>query len=186
MNCHIERRAVDSYVLVFDIANGGFNASHWGLTDLYDECEKNLRELLKTGVDFETEWCSSKKELLSARYGRKDGRVWVEVNQWMDDLWEDGGLIYDAVWNRFRREGIEIPDDGIEYIRQIAIECGVDDSTTVAEDLGCGVAYADVMDAVERCQNATDKELSEWYEELCDIVADYVTHEGLDKKGDAE
>lgn len=183
MNCHIERRAFDQYVLVVDITNGGFNASHWGLTDLYEECEKNLRDLLKTGVDFETEWCSSKKELLSARYRREDGRVWVDVNQWMDDLWEDCDLIADAVWYRFRREDIEIPDEGIEYIRQIAGEMGIDDSATISEDLGCGVTYEDVMEAVERCQNATDKELSEWYEQLCNIVFDYVTHEGLDKKG---
>lgn len=186
MNCHIERRAFDSYVLVVDITNGGFNASHWGLTDLYEECEENLRNLLKTGVDFETEWCSSKKELLSAKYSREDGRVKVSVNQWVDDLWEEGDLITDALWDRFRREDIVIPVDGFEYIKRIAGEMGIDDATTISEDLGCGVAYEDVMDAVVRLQNATDKELSAWYEELCDIVADYVTHEGLDKKGDAE
>ena len=170
---------------VYDIARG-FDCSRWGLTDLYEDSEKDLRELLKSGYDFITEWCSCKKEPLSARYRREDGRVWVDVTQWMDSLWEDGDLIYDAVWERFHREDIEIPDEGIDYIRQIAIECGIDEGTTISEDLGSGAFFADVMDAVERCQNATDKELTDMYERLCDIVADYVTSNKLDKKGDTE
>lgn len=187
MNCKVEQRGIGKPMLVVDITNGGFNCSHWGLTDLYEECEKNLRDMLNTGVDFETEWCGSKKELLSARYRRRDGKVWVDVNQWIDDLWEEGDLIYDATCTAFdNREDIEIPDDGVEYIKRIASECELDDTIVLSECVGANASYEDCMKAVEILMEMTDRELTGMYERLCDIVHDYVVSEGLDKKGSAE
>ena len=187
MNCKVEQRGFNKPILVVDISNGGLNCSHWGLTDLYPECEKNLRDLLRTDADFETEWCSSKKELLSARYRRENGKVWVDVNQWIDDLWDTDDLIYDAVWNRFdHREDIEIPDDGLQTIRDAALWLDVDDSVVISEEVGKDATFEDCMKTVERLMDATDKELARMYEELCNIVEDYVRSTGLDKKGDAE
>ena len=185
MNCRIDHYRIGHPILVVDIADHGWYCSHWGLTDLYEECEKNLRDLLKTGVDFETEWCGSKKELLSARYRRVDGKVWVDVNQWLDDLWDEGDLIDDAVWDVFdHREDIDIPDEGYRYIREVAAECDIDDSITISEDLGKDATFEDCMKAVERLMDATDNELNIMYERLKNIVRDYVTSEGLDTRGD--
>ena len=184
MNCKIEERRIGNPILTVDIADHGWYCSHWGLTDLYEECEKNLRNLLKTGIDFETEWCGSKKELLSARYRRRNGSVWVDVNQWLDDLWEEGDLINDAVWDVCEhREDIEIPDDGFDYIKRIANECDIDDCVVISEELGKDATFEDCMKAVERLIDATDEELSRMYDVLKTIVKDYVTTEGLDKKG---
>ena len=181
MECKVEEYRIGRKILTVDISEGGWYCSHWGLTDLYEKCEKNLRDLLKTGVDFRTEWCGSKKELLSARYRRQDGSVWVDVYQWMDDLWEEQDLVYDAVWTRFHREDIEIPDELMEYILDVATECGVDESFQLSEELGADATYEDCMAAVERLENATDKETSRMFEVLCNIVEDAVKNEHLDE-----
>ena len=181
MNCKVEQRGIGKPMLVVDISVG-LDCSHWGLTDLYPECEKNLRNLLNTGVDFETEWCSSKKELLSARYRRKNGSVWVDVNQWMDDLWEEGDLIYDAYgWGNS-----EIPEEGIEYIRDIAMACGIDDTITISKEVGKSATFEDCMKAVETLMDKTDAQLNEWYEELCGIIEDYVNTTELEAEGSDE
>lgn len=168
MNCHVSQRGFNKPILVVDISNGGFNCSHWGLTDLYEECEKNLRDLLKTGVDFETEWCGSKKELLSARYRRRDGRVWVDVNQWIDDLWEEGDLIVDAMCDL----GVELDGDGFEYVRRIASEMEIDDTIVISEEVGKDATYEDCMETVTMLMDKTDAQLNEWYTELRNIVED--------------
>lgn len=187
MNCKVEQRGIGKPMLVVDISSG-FYCSYWGLTDLYEECEKNLRDLLNTGVDFETEWCGSKKELLSARYRRRGGSVWVDVNQWIDDLWEGAGpdLIEDAVWERFHREDIVIPTEGYDFILKLCREMGIDDTIVISEEVGENATYEDCMATVEVLMGKTDAQLNEWFEELCNIVEDYVRNEGLDKKGDAE
>ena len=64
----------------------GLYCSHWGLTDLYAECEEKLRDLLQSGEEFITDWCGSKKEIISARYSRHNGVITVEVCQSIDDL----------------------------------------------------------------------------------------------------
>ena len=129
MNCKVEQRGIGKPMLVVDITNGGFNCSHWGLTDLYEECEKGLRELLDSGNDFITTWCGSKKEIISAQYSRYDGHVHVEVCQSVDDLWDGEDLIYDAL-SSIGREDIELPDEVIDSIRDAAFVCGIDDNDT--------------------------------------------------------
>jgi hypothetical protein len=167
MNCKVEQRGIGKPMLVMDISVG-FDCSHWGLTDLYPECEKNLRDLLKTGADFETEWCNSKKELLSARYRRENGSVWVDVNQWMDDLWEEGDLIVDAMCDL----GVELDSDGFEYVRRIASEMEIDDAIAISEEVGEDATYEDCMEMVTRLMDKTDAQLNEWYTELRNIVED--------------
>lgn len=170
MNCHVSQRGFNKPILVVDISNGGLNCSHWGLTDLYPECEKNLRDLLKTGVDFETEWCSSKKELLSARYRRRDGSVWVDVNEWMDDLWDEGDLIVDALSDL----GAELDDDDFEYVRKIAAELEIDDTIVISEEVGVDATYEDCMATVENLMSKTESQMNEWYVMLRGIVEDCV------------
>lgn len=155
---------------------GGLYCSHWGLTDLYEECEKNLRELLDSGEDFITDWCGSKKEIISARYSRYDGNVHVEVCQSIDDLYESDDLIYDALWSSLHREDIEFPDEIIDSIRDAAIDYGIDDSTTESVTLPADATYDDVMKAVVWLEDQTDKRLNAWYEALQTIVRAHVEY----------
>lgn len=184
MNCKVEHylgHSKNRKILTVDISEGGTYCSHWGLTDLYERCEKNLRDMLDTGVDFRTEWCGSKKELLSARYRRQNGSIWVDVNQWLDDLWEEHDLVYDAVWERFKREDIEIPEELMVRILDVAIKRDIDDAIVISEELGADASFEDCMAAVGRLQNATDEELTKMYETLCNIVEDAVKNAHLDE-----
>lgn len=178
MECRFDK--FDNPSLVFDIGSGCY-CSHWGLTDLYEECEKNLRNLLKTGVDFRTEWCGSKKELLSARYLRVDGKVKVEVHQWVDDLWEEGDLMNDALEEKFPGKDIEISDELNDYIIDIVAESDINDNITLCRELGADATYEDCMTAVGQLADETNKQLTAWYEELCNIIEDAVKSAGLDK-----
>ena len=155
--------------------SSGVYCSHWGLTDLYEECEKGLRELLDSGNDFITTWCGSKKEIISAQYSRYDGHVHVEVCQSMDELWESDDLIYDAL-SSIGREDIELPDDIIDSIREAALECGIDDSVTEYVTLPTDATYGDVMKAVVLAEGHTDKCLTSQYEELQTIVREHVNY----------
>jgi hypothetical protein len=158
----------------YELSNGIY-CSHWGLTDLYEECEKGLRELLDSGNDFITTWCGSKKEIISAQYSRYDGHVHVEVCQSIDDLWDAEDLIYDAL-SSIGREDVELPDEIIDSIRDTAIDCGIDDSDTECVTLPTDATYDDVMKAVEWAENQTDKRLTSQYEELKTIVQEHVNY----------
>ena len=154
----------------------GLYCSHWGLTDLYAECEEKLRDLLQSGEEFITDWCGSKKEIISARYSRLNGVITVEVCQSIDGLWESEDLIYDAVWEKLHTEELELPEEIIDSIRDASIDEGIDDNITLSEELPSDASYDDVMAAVGRLENSTDEALSAWYKELCNIVAAHVEY----------
>ena len=151
----------------------GIYTSHCGLTDLYPEAEAKLRELLASGEDFATAPCGSKKELLSARYGREDGHVFVEVSQWIDALWEGDDLIYDAMWEVFHDEETELPESVIDRIRETCIY-DVEDCVTEQELLPADASYDDVMAAVLRLEDETEEELNDGYEFFKNVVADII------------
>lgn len=158
----------------YDLSTGWY-CSHWGLTDLYEECEKGLRELLNSGADFITDWCGSKKETISARYSRYDGHIHVEVCQSMDDLWEEGDLIYDALPSGAVGED-GLPGYVIDGIKRNAFfEC-IGDSTTETLTLPTNASYEDVMEAVEWAEIQTDKRLSGWFEKLKEIVREHLEY----------
>lgn len=157
----------------YDITSG-WDCSHWGLTDLYPECEENLRKLLNSGLDFATTECSSKKECVSAWYSRIDGVIGVTVRQYMDDLWESDDLITDAMWDIGKGE--EIPEDAYEnfvgYIRAVAVDAGIEDNTDARVELPADATYEDVMDAAERAWGITEDRLKNYYARLKSIVED--------------
>ena len=173
-------------ITIYDISDGGVYCSHWGLVDLYPQCEKNLRELLDLGKDFRTEWCGSKKELLSARYSRIGSSFWVEVEAWMDDLWDGDALIYDAIYDVLHNEEkyplplsaqeklhtIENEGDD-EFMDEVRSMCDyVDDNITVSHSFPAVDAHYDtIMDIVSKLEDEADDILKENYETLCGIVA---------------
>lgn len=156
----------------------GFDCSHWGLTDLYPECEENLKKLLQSGLDFVTGWCSCKKEIVSARYSRIDGVIGVEVCESIDDLWESDDLITDAMWDVSKGEEIpeDVYDNFVGFIRDICIDAGVDDHADARVELPADATYEDVMDAADRAWEITETRLNEYYKRLKGIVQDALSY----------
>lgn len=153
----------------------GEYASQWGLTDLYPECEAKLRALLESGEDFETDWCGSKKELLSAQYERYRGKLYVTIQAWMDSL-SDGDLIYDAAYDKFGSEDV-LTDDLLDEIYDYVIDSGIcSDSVYVDDALDASASYEDLMTTVDRLSNEAEEELDRMYQALCDTVEAYVNH----------
>lgn len=176
-----------------DISCGGCYCSSWGLTDLYDPCEAKLRGLIDSGEDFETSWCDSKKELISARYSREGNTFTVDVSAWMDDLWDQNDLIYDAVYEakenakyRATTQDMEklqnILDDTssdadafIECVRDQAMYTDIDDHATCSEELNsAGLTYEKVMETVEKLEDEAQEVINSFFDRLCWLVMDCV------------
>ena len=174
MNYTIENYRIGHSIKRYEITENSGSASHWGLTDLYPDSEANLRKLIESDEDFTTEWCASKKELESAKYERIEGTFQVSVYRFMDDLWEGNDLIGDALWDVTHDESIELTEEHIDYILDIATEIGIDDSVTLSAEVE-DPTYENVMDAVSKLEDETDRVLKEYYEELKVIVKDALT-----------
>jgi hypothetical protein len=155
----------------YDITGGGAYGSHWGLTDLYPKCEKNLKSLLTSGEDFCAEW-GSKNELLSATILRVDGKLRVSVCAWMDDLWESDDLIYDAYWEATGQEDT-MPDYVIDEIRDQANEVGCDDHASAMWE-GDLLPYEALMQTIDHLSFDAKEECDKWYRALVQIVSDRV------------
>jgi len=153
----------------WDICDGADYGSKWGLTDLYPNCEANLRTLLESGEDFCTEWYS-KKELLSVVLMRISGKLTASVSAWTDDLWESDDLIYDAVWEATGREEC-LTEDTVSAIRDTAFEAEIDDHTCVSCDVPDD--YDKLMDTISEMADAADKECNKWYQTLVEIVKEF-------------
>ena len=160
-------RSIKSY----DITNGRIDGSKWGLTDLYPEAERNLRELLTSNEDFETDW-SSRKECWSAYIRRVNGICSVTVCVNIDDLWESTDLIDNALYD-LNLENTELSEDDIEYIRDAAFECDVDDHADAKSELR-NPDYEDLMEEIERLTDKATAAADRNYEVIKSIVMDCV------------
>lgn len=171
MNMTMKQISIVASIPCYDINGNSIDCSHWGLTDLYPEPEKNLRYLLSTGEDFMTDWCSSKKEIMSARYCRIDGKVQVHVCQRMDDLWDQTDLIYDAA-DDLGIEG-ELTEDSIDTIRDAAFEIGIEDCCEESHVFDHEPTWEEIMDCVNHLADQTSNTLQDWYEALKEIVREF-------------
>ena len=150
----------------WDICEGRYYGSNWGLTDLYPECEANLRTLMDSGEDFRTVW-DCKKELLSALVMRIDGKLRVTVSAWTDDLWESDDLIYDALSDATDREEC-LTVETLSVIRTLASEAGIDDHAEVSQMVPD--SYDALMCAIPFLADEAEKECGRWYQELVEII----------------
>lgn len=148
----------------------GFDACKWCVSDFYPEAEKTLRETLASGEDFDTYEYSCKKEIHYGRITRENGEIVVSVRCYMDDLWEQTDLIYDALWD-VADEETELSDETIEVIREAALDDGIDDSSVRAEALSAAATFDDIVAALNRCESAAEAKNDEMYKRLCEIVA---------------
>jgi hypothetical protein len=75
------------------------DGSHWGLSDWYEDGERELREALEKREPFDTDWYSSKKEIASARIFSPDGELLnIEVSVSDDFDTEGHGSSSAEVW----------------------------------------------------------------------------------------
>lgn len=56
------------------------NATKWGAVDFYDDVRANFIAAVQSGLDFDTDWLSCKKEPVSCRIVREKGVTSVEVS----------------------------------------------------------------------------------------------------------
>ena len=156
-----------------EFPNGGIYASKWGLTDFYDGNDDVLRKAVESGEDFDTGEFGCKKEIRYARVHRERGEFEVEVTAHMDDLWDDGYLIYDALWTVAKSED-ELPEDIIDSIRDAAIDSGVDDHTYCNRYLPLDATYGTVVETISELEDEAEQTNEELYRILCEIVKDHV------------
>lgn len=152
----------------------GMYASHWGLTDFYEQSKQKLMDALNSGEEFDTGWFGCKKEIRYARICREDGHITVEVSCHMDDLYDEGGpdLIYDALWEERHTEE-ELPDDIIDYIIDEAIDVQIDDRTDVSETLPADASFDDIVAVIDRLEDEAESTNTDMYTQLRVIVAEH-------------
>lgn len=155
-----------------DIAqHTGEYASKWGISDFYEEAEKDLREILASGDDFDTGWFGCKKEINYAQIVREGGEITVCVSAHMDDLWDSEDLIYDTM-----KEEVELPEDVIDSIRDFAIDDGIDDNTELSMTLSAEASYEDIVDALDTLEKEAMEANHSMFLRLTDIVDAFIQH----------
>lgn len=164
---------IGSTIKVVNITNGIY-ASKWGVADFYSEAEQNLRNLLASGEDFETEWCDCQKEPESVKFIREDDRIKVIVSVSIDDLWEQNDLICDAFYEVFHKEDDTLlcNDEFMDAVRDSAMDCGIDDHATSSMSIPADSTYEQVISCVSRCASRARIETDRYFGVLCDIVAE--------------
>ena len=152
----------------------GEYAAKWGLTDFYSESEKALKDALASGEDFFVTY-GCKKEIRYASIERNAYRISIAVTAWMDDLWESSDLIYDALWERLKIES-ELDDETIDSIRNIAIECCLDDHTSEYSILPVTADFNAICAEIEKLESHAEETNEKLFNELCDIVAEHCSY----------
>ena len=147
----------------------GYYASHWGLTDFYEESNAKLVNVLNSGEDFDTGWFGCKKEINYARICRDGDTLIVQVSAHMDDLWEEDDLIYDALWEECHTEE-ELPECILESIRDEAIDVGIDERSEAEETLPADASFEDILAVIERLEGEAMNSNTEMYKQLRAIV----------------
>ena len=160
----------------------GTYAAHWGLTDLYPEAEKKLREAVDSGEEFFVEY-GCKKEIRYAKIVREDDTK-VTVFAHMDDLYEDGDLIMDALWSRCKSED-GFDEDVTDDICEEAYEEDINDVACVWSNLPRNASYDEIMTEIGLLENKAERELEVMFDKLCDIVERYYNAGRSDSDGKA-
>ena len=108
-------------------ASKGSYGAQWGVTDIYEELEKELAAAIASGAPFDTEWYGAKKEIEYARVSRerRNGPILVQVRDCgLDEArdladtkvwWVAGGnKVCDSGWDHLAKLGL--CDEDIEAV----------------------------------------------------------------------
>jgi hypothetical protein len=175
MNSRMENVSIVKEIPTYSLTDG-LDACKWGVSDLYEEAEKNLRELLTYSGEFRTEWCDCKKELFSFRLWFTDNEIKVEVSQWMDDLYEQVDLIDDAIWalkSSGYKFGAELNEDDFENIRDMCFDAEIETEVMESKFIKRDSTYEEIMSTLNELADLTGKELDEYFEQVKSIVSYY-------------
>lgn len=180
MDFRMESVSIVKKIPVYSLTSG-LDACKWGVSDLYEEAEKNLRELLTYSGEFRTEWCSCKKEEYAFRLWFHDDYIHVAVSNCMDDLYDGYDLIDDALWD-LGKQDVELSDDDVDRIRELCMFSDVDTEVTDDENIKRDSTYEEIMETLERLADETDKWLEDYYETVKNIISYYLENEREERK----
>lgn len=135
--------------------------AHWGLTDLYPEDEKILRDAIDNRKTFDTGWVGCKKEIHYFRLISDGNVLTIQTSAEMDDF---DDLIYDAM-----NEEVELTDDQIAELEEYWYESDIDSSASSEVTIPL-TTYETAMEHIEKMIDHDVKQLDEWFE----IVKEWV------------
>ena len=148
--------------------DGADYVSKWGLADFYPEVEKLLRALIASGKNFETDWFGCQKEIRYAKYVKDDDGFHISVSCHMDDLYDGGDLIDDALYEI--GVGGELMDEQMDDIITIASERGIEDVSYQDVSLPRNASYEDIVKYTQKCEDIAERNNREMFNALCEIV----------------
>lgn len=134
----------------------GIYACKWGLTDLYPEDEKILRDAISARNTFDTGWCDCRKEIRSFRVISDGKNVTVQASAEMDDF---DDLIYDAL-----EDDNELTEEQIDELRDMWSEAYEIDTCVSSEETVPLTTYEDVMSILGRLEDQNNTTLDSWFE----------------------
>ncbi len=170
----------------FDGLNGVY-AAHWGITDLYPEHEKALREAFGSGQPFDTREFGAKKEIQFARICRDEaGVLHVRVRCEADDplaladtaLWsvakETSGLADSGLAVLLARGLTE--QEGQEVLQELADAADIEDPNEAAREkkLPVAASFEELVTWLDRLTDEAEAELDERTERLKEVCRQWL------------
>ena len=138
------------------------DASKWGLTDLYEEDEKILRDAIASGERFDTGWVGCKKEIRSMRISR-DEKICVQCHAEMDSALEQLDLFTDFLTNE---ECKKLTDEAVDQIREMLMEsCCYAEEAEYSDYLLSDATYEQVMEVVAGLEQNCEDFLNDSFHE---------------------
>lgn len=165
----------------------GDYGSSWGITDLYEEHEKKLRETLSTGQDFIASW-GAKKEIYYASVIRKGSQIGVSFRSSIDEIedltdtliWEvvGGNAVCDSGFDWVcKRYGLNPEDEGdsvkASEIMEEAQEWIMDlyqGDYAASDSLPSDATYERIMELLDELSGIADNERETNYATMLEAV----------------
>ena len=147
------------------------DACKYGLTDLNNVAEQNLRKILKEGIPFNTGWCGCQKEIRSFKI-ESDGmrKLRVSAAEEIDDVPD---LIYDADMDE------TLTEEDVEYIEEMLDnDMEFRTETTSEKELPANASYEDIMKALEELEEGNRAYLNGMFKQVIALV-DYVKSQNI-------
>ncbi len=142
-------------------------AAKWGLTDLYPEDERILRDAIENRKTFDTGWVGCKKEIRYFRIISDGNVVTIQACSEMDDF---DDLIYDAL-----DDDIELTDDQLDTLYAYWSEATEMDTSCTDERTMPVTTYEDVMRVLSALEDETQARLDAWFEVIKTWVNDVIS-----------
>ena len=160
------------------------DATKYGLTDLYPEAEKKLRELLDSGKPFTTKYNSATKNPVGFNIS-SNGATEIVVNAVDCGIDPNSGLVDDAIWDL----GIDY-DFFTEKEKEDIYDFAIRDGSYSFEIASSSVtlsypeSYEQIMDSLDRLGQKNRRSLYDAYEFLRRTVKQFAEAKGWKFEGE--